>query len=339
MGKRSTIGWWVLGLLAPSGLAAGQTTRPGVELAGFEVSRHYGEQTREWRIEPEVKIHINAPAAAALRPERPTRLVLYALPNGNTTAQTIGRRMAEGVDWHYDIQHIGAQMRRLREAIPDENLVIAYAETDKRSWPAWKTAHEDYPQRIPAIVDQVRRAVGVPVTTVDLSGHSGGGSFVLGYLDGVERIPDDVRRIAFLDSNYGYNDEKQHGDKLIEWLRRGSDHCLCVIAYDDRNVKLDGKPIVGPTGGTWRATERMIERLRNDIELKEASSGDLLRYRGLDGRIDIILHRNPKNIILHTALVGEMSGFIHSMASGTPYEDKVARFAGPVGYRQWIQPD
>jgi len=32
---------------------------------------------------------------------------------------------------------------------------------------------------------------------------------------------------------------------------------LVVIAYDDRNITLDGKPVVGPTGGTYRATERM----------------------------------------------------------------------------------
>ena len=39
-----------------------------------------------------------------------------------------------------------------------------------------------------------------------LNGHSGGGSFIFGYLDGIPRIPDNIDRIAFLDSDYGYED-------------------------------------------------------------------------------------------------------------------------------------
>ena len=33
-------------------------------------------------------------------------LIFYALPNGNTTAETMGKKIKEGDDWHFDIQHI-----------------------------------------------------------------------------------------------------------------------------------------------------------------------------------------------------------------------------------------
>jgi hypothetical protein len=343
-------GLWQLALaaplLVPNARADTATSRPATsqvavrgQLPGFMTSRHFGEQVREYRVEPGVKIHINAPAAAAFDPRRPTAVIIYALPNGNTTAQTIGRQMAPGLDWHFDIQHIGAQVRRLREVASDENIVVAYVEADGRSWPAWRAKHADYGKLIGGVVDSIRGHFEGPRVAVDLACHSGGGAFVLGFVDGVDRIPDHVGRIAFLDANYGYSDEQRHGDKLIEWLKRGPEHFLNVIAYDDRYVQFNGKLIVGPDGGTYRKTLRMIARLRRDLPLSVTLDGGYTRYCGLGGRVDIILHDNPKNVILHTALVGEMSGFIHAMTSGTKYEDKAGRFKGPVGYRRWIQPD
>lgn len=340
-------------VLATAAVAETSTTRPttspatsraagGASLPGFSASRHFGEQIREYRFEPGVQIHINAPGDGAFDPQRPTTIIVFALPNGNTTAQTIGRQLAPGVDWHFDIQHIGAQVRRLREVIPDENIVVAYVEADGRSWPLWKARHAkdaDYNKLIGGVVDSIRRAFSGPRVTVTLACHSGGGAFVLGFIDGVDRIPDYIRRIAFLDANYGYSDDRKHGDKLIEWLKQGGDHFLDVIAYDDRNVVLDGKPIVGPEGGTYRKTLRMLERLRKDVELSETRGDEFLRYRGLDGRIDIILLDNPKKAILHTALVGRMSGLIHVMTAGTKYEGQAGEFKGPVPYKKWIQPD
>lgn len=309
----------------------------GHRLTGFEISPHFGEQTRGYRFEPEVNIHINAPAPADFHPSHPTRLMFYALPNGNTIAWTIGRRPAEGIDWHYHIQHIGAQIRRLREVTTDENIVVAYLEADGRSWPAWKRRHSDFREIIPRIVESVRaRIPGAPLT-IDLSGHSGGGSFIFGYLDSFESIPADVRRIEFLDSNYGYNDEDGHGEKLANWLKAGADRCLCVICYDDREVELEGKRIVGPTGGTWRATERMHTRLARHFTLSPAAMEGVLRYRGLAGRIDFLMHPNPHKKILHTALVGDMNGFIHAATSGTRHEGRAATFNGPIAYTKWIQ--
>lgn len=300
---------------------------------------YFGERITAYRFEPEVSVHINAPGAEYFDPAKPTRLILYTLPNGNTTAETIGRKRAAGADWHYGIQHIGAQVRRLREAARECNWVVAYLEADGKSWPAWKGRHKDYRELIPRIVADVVKKVGPerrPI--VYLTGHSGGGSFVFGYLDSFEQIPAEVERISFLDSNYGYDDDARHGDKLIAWLRGGKERVLSIICYDDRNITLNGELVVGPTGGTWRKTERMIARLKQDVELSEKPMEGLVHLSGLDGRIDILMHPNPKNAILHTALVGDMSGFIYAMTVASPFEGKAGRFGGPVAYEKWIQP-
>jgi hypothetical protein len=314
-------------------------SRPASQPAASRPAVPYpGEQIREYRFEPGVAIHVNAPSPERFDASRLTRVILYTLPNGNTTAWTIGRKMAPGMDWHFDIQHIGAQTRRLREVVKDENIVVAYLEADGKSWPTWKSKHPDFRQIIPRIIDSVVEPFKSGKYVVELSGHSGGGSFVFGYLDSVPRVEDRVRRLSFLDSNYGYSNESGHGDKIVAWLQGGKDRCLSVICYDDRNVKLDGKNIVSPTGGTYRRTLDMVERIRRDIPLTESKSGDLLRYRGLDGRVDLILHNNPQLKILHTALVGPMNGFIHAMTVGTPYEDKAAVFNTEPAYLNYIQP-
>jgi hypothetical protein len=110
-----------------------------------------------------------------------------------------------------------------------------------------------------------------------------------------------------------------------------------VICYDDRDVTLNGKPIVSPTGGTYRRTLEMIDRLGRDFELTRSTDGDLVRHRGLGGRIEIIVHANPRKKILHTSLVGEMNGFIHAMTVGTPAEGKLATFGAPRCYTRFIQ--
>ena len=99
-----------------------------------------------------------------------------------------------------------------------------------------------------------------------MTGHSGGGSFLFGYLNEIDAIPSDVERIAFLDSNYSFEDA--HGPKLIAWLKGDPARRLEVIAYDDRNIELNGKKVVSDTGGTYRASFRMVESLRKAIPLE-----------------------------------------------------------------------
>ena len=65
--------------------------RSPVDGVEFKSGGAYGERTAEFAIEPGVKVHFNAPAVEGCPSDRPVLLVLYALPNGNTTAQTIGQ--------------------------------------------------------------------------------------------------------------------------------------------------------------------------------------------------------------------------------------------------------
>ena len=71
-----------------------------------------------------------------------------------------------------------------------------------------------------------RRTLVFPLREVEtvLSGHSGGGSLIFGYINAVDQIPDDVVRIAFLDSNYAYDRALGHKDKLVKWLAAPDHH-------------------------------------------------------------------------------------------------------------------
>src|SRR5262245_31343607 len=82
-------------------------------LPGFRKSAWFDEQVREEWVADGVRVVANA--AGSFDPKKPTRLVIFATPNGNTIEQTLGCGKADGLDWHFDIQHVAAQVRRLRE--------------------------------------------------------------------------------------------------------------------------------------------------------------------------------------------------------------------------------
>ena len=77
-----------------------------IKLPGFVTSPYFEEQVISFIHTPGIKVHINAPAETKFGKDKPTKLVLYALPNGNSTDWTIGKMPAEGDDWHYHIQHL-----------------------------------------------------------------------------------------------------------------------------------------------------------------------------------------------------------------------------------------
>ena len=320
-------------------LAGRLEAKEGIRLRGAMTGPFLDEQVTSVTFQPDVKVYIDAPSVDRFDPAKPMRLIIYALPNGNTISQTWGRKMRPGLDWHYGIQHIGAQTRRLREVVSDENIVVALLEAKGRSWPAWRGKHPDSEKLLTALIQFVRGHIPVEDVTVEISGHSGGGSLLFGYLNSVDNIPDGVRRLSFLDSNYSYSDEAGHGDKILKWLNARPDHILSIICYDDRNVKYNGKPVVGPNEGTWRKTLKMVERFQRDVKLEKVGEGAITHYRGLNGRIDIIMHTNPENKILHTSLIGDMNGFIYAMMVGTKYEAGAGRFGAPIAYEKWIQPE
>lgn len=306
---------------------------------GFTVTRQFREQLRVFKFEPGVTATMVAPPARDFHSSQPTTLILYGLPNGNTTEWTIGKALAPGDDWHFDIQHIGAQMRLLRAANPGRNLVIVYLESAQKSWPAWRAANANNSALIAGMVTTLRAAIPGSPPDVCLTGHSGGGSFTFGFINAFDAIPAYITRIAFLDSDYSFGDDPAHGPKLIAWLRGNSDRRLIVIAYDDRNIELNGKKVVSDTGGTYRATYRMVEAFRKEIPLEQGEVGSYLSFTA--PQVEMLIHKNPDNKILHTMLVGEFNGFIRAMSDLKPgpresWEKPLASLEGPRAYTGWV---
>ena len=319
-----------LALAACSPRAVSQSPPDAAPVGGF------GERVRVLELYPGVTATMVMPPA--LDGGKRVDLILYALPNGNSTAQTIGRTLAPGVDWHFDIQHIGAQTRALR-ARGLAQAVVVYLEADTKSWPEWRRTNgtSKANARIVAIVDQLRATVGNPSrVVVTLTGHSGGGSFMFGFIEGQDSLPPWLERIAFLDANYNF--EPKHGDKIAAWLRGDGRHTLVTLAYDDREIMLDGKKIVADSGGTWRASQRMLDYLKPHFTLTADTLGDFLRFH--DTQIEILLHLNPRNRILHTEMIGEMNGYMHALLIGrAEYERGAPGLKPPRAYTQWIEPD
>ena len=211
----------------------------------FYASTNFGEWTREIRLPDEVRIVINAPAKESFAADKPVLLVFYALPNGNTIEQTIGKQPKAGEDWHVNIQHIGAQTRWLRQVITNKTIVVAYLEAGMKSWPTWRKKYPD--ARIVEVLDGVRGIFPAKQTEVVLASHSGGGSLMFGYLNAVKEIPGDVKRIVFLDSNYAY-DSKLHADKIIHWLSSSTVRPA---------IKTDSS-LSSPKGGEGRGEETQL---------------------------------------------------------------------------------
>ncbi|MBW7887863.1 MAG: hypothetical protein H3C35_05825 [Bacteroidetes bacterium] len=283
--------------------------------------------------EPDVRVLLNFPQK--LDTTKPTLLILYALPNGNSIEMTFGKILTPNDDWHFDIQHIAAQTRFIRKALKEKNIIVAYLEAEEKSWPRWRQKHSDSLQNIIRIVDQIRLETGNP-TEVALTGHSGGGSFITGFINAYEHIPAYIFRIAYLDANYSYDDSLHHGRKIIEWLKKDTAHTLSVIAYDDREITYNGKKVVSPTGGTFRATDRMIQRFKREEKLSFHQDSTIQYYAALNNQAQFIIHTNPDTLILHTVLV-EKNGFIHALLVNTPYENIEYTFFGTRAYSQYIQ--
>jgi len=261
-------------------------------------------------------------------------LVFYALPNGNTIEQTIGKAIQPRDDWHYDIQHIGAQTRFLRSVLPDKTIVVVYLENSLKSWPAWRKKYGN--ELIPDVISSIKELFATNNAQIVLNSHSGGGSFMFGYLNAIEKIPDDVVRIAFLDSDYAYDRASDHNKKLAKWLSSGPNRYLCVLAYNDAAGLLDGKPFVSAAGGTWGRSHAMQSDLAEKFTFTSRTNGNFQYFSALDGRLQFILRDNPERKVFHTIQV-ERNGFIHSMVSGTTNENKSYEYFGERAYSKWIE--
>ena len=302
----------------------GQTLRPD-----FKPTGSFGEVTMEFRFDPEVRALLNERAT-----DNATNalLVIYALPNGNTIEQTSGHQPAPDEDWHFDIQHIAAQTRFVRERLPRQKIIVAYLEAGGLSWPAWRRRQGD--AAIPAMVRSLQSLLSNSSNRVVLSGHSGGGSFIFGYLNQTTKIPASVERIVFLDANYAYT--SAHREKLLHWLHSSDNHRLTVLAYNDAAGLLDGKPFVSAEGGTLGRSARMLAHLGSELTFTERTNGNLHTHLALAGRVEFLLRENPERKIWHTVQV-ERNGFIHALLSGTLLAGKDYEYLGERAYKPLIK--
>jgi hypothetical protein len=300
---------------------------------GFSRSNDFGEWTREIETFDGVRIFINAPPPNSFSPDKPVQLIFYALPNGNTIEETIGKKLSPDDDWHFDIQHIGAQTRWLRQALTNQTLVVVYLEAGTKSWPLWRKTHPD--SRIAEILEAVRTIFPTNQTELVLASHSGGGSLVFGYLNAVEAIPAYVRRIAFLDSDYAY-DSSLHAGKIKNWLTASSENRLCVLAYQDYLGLYNGKPYVSEAGGTWGRSHTMLNDLTAQFPFTSQTNSGLEIYSSTNGQTEFLLKENPDHKILHTVQV-ERNGFIEALLFGTAHEDQGYEYLGERAYTNWIE--
>lgn len=282
---------------------------------------------------PDMRIAVNFPAEMDSR--KKTKIVFYALPNGNTIEWTAGKTISEGDDWHFDIQHIAAQTRFLRENAAKYNYVTVYMMASKKSWGVWRTEHrQDSKDILPAVIADITSMFGRYRPSVTLSSHSGGGYFIFEYIRTQDRIPDTVERIVFLDSTYGYEDSL-HLKKLADWLSRSKKHFLNVTSYQDSTVVYNGKPLVSPHGGTWWRSKHMQTGLSDFFRFEKKEDGQFLNFYSPAGRAVFKLKKNPDGEIFHTVLV-ERNGFIDTILSGTGYQGRGYVFWGPRAYTDLI---
>lgn len=303
----------------------------------FSASPYFGEQELAFTYAPGIRININAPSPEDFDKSKPTRLILYALPNGNSIAQTIGKLPAAGDDWHYQIQHIGAQTRYVRNIDRSHNIVTVYLEADTRSWGKWLSASSDRKDRIKETVEFLYSLFSDYRPTIELNSHSGGGNFIFGFIDAAEEIPAYIKRISFIDSNYNW-DAGKYGKKLTEWLGSAADNSLFVACYDDANALLDGKAFITREKGTWHKTYLMQRYLKNHAVSKwtRTETDSTICFVTEGDRIKMYFRKNPERKIYHTILV-ERNGFIESVMSGRGHESHEYVFMGERVYDGYIQ--
>lgn len=283
-------------------------------------------------MQEDVTITIDQPGY--YKSDRPTIVILYALPNGNTTDQTIGKKMQPGDDWHFDIQHIRAQTKFIASKIKNRNITIVYLENNYKSWPAWKAKHTDYKERIRGIIDTIFAKTLTTSREIYLNGHSGGGRFIFSVMDAFDEIPSYIKRISFLDSNYGY--DSVYYPKLLKWLQQSRSNYLNVFAYNDSVALYEGKPVVSATGGTWYRSHWMLRYFSNNYKFHTTANDSIITYKSRNDQVQFFLKTNPDRKIYHTQQV-ERNGFIHSVLCGTRYDGRGYRYFGKRAYGELIE--
>ncbi len=295
-------------------------------------AQNYLSKVDSFRIYGDVKVTIDRPLGFSSY--KKTIVVFFALPNGNTTEQTMGKKMAPGDDWHFDIQHIAAQTRFIRIQMHDRNFVVIYLENNLKAWPAWKQNHTDFKTVIPHMIDSLSSLIKGKHKVIYLNGHSGGGSFIFGYLAGVGKIPANIRRISFLDSDYGY--DSSYYPEFKQWLQASRKNTLNVFAYNDSIALYNGKSFVSATGGTWYRSHLFLQHLAQDYSFTEHERDSLVIYKTSGRQVQFYFKKNYNRGIYHTQQV-ELNGFIHSVLCGTKYDSKKYSYYDKRVYQDLIE--
>ncbi|HUS00466.1 MAG TPA: hypothetical protein VMY77_01995 [Chitinophagaceae bacterium] len=303
----------------------------GILLLVLFTSPSIAQTVRQFNMYDDVKVTLDIPKSYP--DKKKTIIILYALPNGNSTEQTMGKKIKEGEDWHFDIQHIKAQTAFVRNELEKQNIVVGYLENSFKSWPAWKTKHTNYILEVQHITDTILSLFSAKEKVIYLNGHSGGGRFIFSFLDGVKEIPSYIERISFLDSDYGY--EAAYLPKIKSWLRNKKAY-LNVFAYNDSVALLNGKRFVSDTGGTWYRSYMMLRDLSQYFHFEKKKDDSLIIYQSADKRIQFFFKTNPEKKIFHTVQV-ELNGFIHSVLMGTKRESKRYAYFGERAYKNFIE--
>ncbi|MEI9808993.1 MAG: hypothetical protein WDO16_14670 [Bacteroidota bacterium] len=290
------------------------------------------DDLRTFYMKDSVRVTIDQPARFMKR--KPVIITFYALPNGNTTEQTMGKKIKEGDDWHFGIQHIKAQTKFIRQQLRNTNFVVIYLENSVRAWPAWKQRHPEFKTLIPHIIDSLSGLIPGKHKDIYLNGHSGGGSLIFGYIAAFEKIPGHIKRISFLDSDYGY--DSSYYPKFKDWLQNVKGAALNVFAYNDSVALYNGKPFVSATGGTWYRSRLFLMHLQTDFTFEKLRDDSLVVYKSSAGNIQFFFKTNPDRKIFHTVQV-ELNGFIHSVLCGTPYDSKKYTYYAERAYKELIE--
>jgi len=303
-----------------------------VLICNFSFSQTDKSVIDSFRLYGDVKVTIDKPAG--LSKHKKTIVTFFALPNGNSTEQTMGKQMQPGDDWHFDIQHIRAQTKFIRQQLPNRNFVVIYLENNYKSWPSWKQKHPDFKKEIPHLVDSLAGLFSSKRNEIYLNGHSGGGSFIFGYLAGVEKITSSIKRISFLDSNYGY--DSSYYPKFKNWLLETKGATLNVFAYNDSIAFLNGKPFVSATGGTWYRSHLMLSHMQKDFSFAQSFTDSLVIYKTENKQVQFYFKLNLNRGIYHTQQV-ELNGFIHSVLCGTKKDSKKYSYYSARAYSDLIE--
>ena len=129
-----------------------------------------------------------------------------------------------------------------------------------------------------------------------LTGHSGGGSLTFGYLNAVEKISSDIKRIAFLDSNYAF-ETTNHLAKLVNWLKETNEASLT-----NRSV-----PVPGHSNAVRLISSEQFQAARN-LNIAAPEDGRTPQGEGTTHYLCVLAYHDSIALLDGKTFVSERGG-------------------------------